>query len=87
VERVAIRRLRDGLGMYLRRVRAGESLLITDRDRPVAQLSPANQLLAVLAPLADEGLIEWKGGKPRGSARPARVRGGSVSDLVLDERR
>jgi prevent-host-death family protein len=43
-DRVGIRELRQGLSRYLRRVRAGERLIVTERGRP----------LAVLAPWADE---------------------------------
>ena len=44
-KRVGIRELRQDLSRYLRRVRAGERLVVTERGRPVA----------VLAPWADEG--------------------------------
>ncbi len=43
-DRVGIRELRQDLSRYLRRVRAGERLVVTERGRP----------LAVLAPWADE---------------------------------
>lgn len=46
-ESVGIRELRQDLSRYLRRVRAGERLIVTDRGRP----------LAVLAPWADEGNV------------------------------
>ena len=38
---VGIAELRQNLSVYLRRVRAGERLLVTDRNRPVAELGPA----------------------------------------------
>lgn len=44
-DRVGVRELRQDLSRYLRRVRAGERLVVTERGRP----------LAVLAPWADEG--------------------------------
>jgi prevent-host-death family protein len=44
-DRVGIRELRQDLSRYLRRVRAGERLIVTERGRP----------LAVLAPWAEEG--------------------------------
>ena len=44
-EQVGIRELRQDLSRYLRRVRAGERLIVTERGRP----------LAVLAPWAGEG--------------------------------
>jgi prevent-host-death family protein len=43
-DRVGVRELRQDLSRYLRRVRAGERLVVTERGRP----------LAVLAPWADE---------------------------------
>lgn len=87
MEHVAIRQLRDGLAGYLRRVRAGQSLLITDRGSPVARLTPAEDSMAALAALEAEGLVEWGGGKPRGVMRPAQVREGTISDLVVESRR
>lgn len=37
---VGIRELRQNLGVHLRRVKAGERLTATERNRPVAQLVP-----------------------------------------------
>lgn len=39
-ETVGIRELRHDLSRYLRRVKAGERLVVTDRNRPVALLTP-----------------------------------------------
>lgn len=39
-ERVGVRELRQNLSRWLRRVENGESFEVTDRGRPVAQLSP-----------------------------------------------
>lgn len=62
-ERVGIRELRQGLSLYLRRVRAGERLIVTERGRP----------LAVLEPWADEGdpigRLVAQGRARRGSGR------------------
>jgi prevent-host-death family protein len=38
--RVGVRELRQGLSIYLKRVRAGEALEVTDRGRSVAVLAP-----------------------------------------------
>lgn len=40
-ESVGVAELRRNLSVYLCRVRGGERLLITDRNRPVAELGPA----------------------------------------------
>ena len=41
MERVGIREMRQNLSRYTRRVREGESFLITDRGQEIAQLTPA----------------------------------------------
>ena len=40
MERVGVRELRQNLSVYLRRVRRGEALEVTERGRPVAVLGP-----------------------------------------------
>lgn len=40
-ESVGVAELRQNLSVYLRRVSGGERLLVTDRNRPVAELGPA----------------------------------------------
>jgi prevent-host-death family protein len=39
-DQISVRELRQSLSLYLRRVRAGERFEITDRNLPVAILSP-----------------------------------------------
>jgi prevent-host-death family protein len=41
MDRVGVRQLRQNLSVYLRRVKAGESLEVTERGEPVARLTPA----------------------------------------------
>lgn len=40
VDRVGVRELRQNLSVYLRRVRRGEPLVVTERGQPVAALVP-----------------------------------------------
>jgi prevent-host-death family protein len=40
-ESVGIAELRQNLSVYLRKVSRGERLVVTDRNRPVAELGPA----------------------------------------------
>jgi prevent-host-death family protein len=52
MERVGVRELRQNLSVYLRRVRRGEKLEVTERGRPVAILQPLvadDDKLAVVA--------------------------------------
>ena len=88
MQRVGIRQFRDGLTKYLARVRAGEALVVTDHDVPVATVLPATSPdHAAVAALTVEGWVEWHGGKPHGATHPARVTGGTVADIVLESRR
>ena len=86
---VGIRELRDHLSQYLRRVREGELLVITDHGKPVGELRPAEIGGSVQRArlLARQGVVRWGGGKPKGLARAPRPRGGMVSDAVLEDRR
>jgi len=40
MKRVRIATLKDHLSEYLRAVEAGEEVVVTDRDRPIARISP-----------------------------------------------
>jgi prevent-host-death family protein len=68
MERVGVRELRQNLSVYLRRVRRGETLEVTERGQPVAILQP------IVA--ADDGLA-------RVAARgiPLRHGAGNLADL------
>ena len=41
---VGVRELKNSLSEYLRRVRSGESVLVTDRGEIIAELTPPGQL-------------------------------------------
>lgn len=85
---VGVSDLRADLALWLRRVRSGEQVLITDRGVPVARLTAVDT-----APLIDQLTRDGILAKPILSARPKasamrRVKArGSVSDLVSEERR
>jgi antitoxin (DNA-binding transcriptional repressor) of toxin-antitoxin stability system len=40
MEKATISELKSGLSAYLKKVRAGQSVLILDRDQPIARLEP-----------------------------------------------
>ena len=89
METVGIRDLKNHLSRHLKRVRAGARLLVTERGRPIATITPVDAPLhAVWADaLVEAGRAHWNGGKPAGSRRPVRVAGRSVAALVLEQRR
>jgi prevent-host-death family protein len=87
--RVGIRALKNDLSRYLRRVQAGERIVITDRGRPVAALTAAEDPgeASWAWNLVEEGFAAWNGGKPLGCLDPPRVRGKTAAEIVLENRR
>ena len=85
-ESVGIRALQQHASEVVRRAAAGETLLITDRGRPVARLmpietTPLEQALAT-------GLARPARRRPRDLAPPLPALGGSsLSELLADARR
>lgn len=69
---VGVAELRQNLSRYLRRVENGERLLVTDRNRPVAELGPPSSSGAALDRLIAEGRV----------SRPTRR--GPPAPLTLD---
>lgn len=85
---VGVRELKNRLSALLRRAADGERITITDRGRPLAVLGPAEpQEDDVVAAMVREGLASWGGGKPRGSARPVKIKGRPISETILEDRR
>jgi prevent-host-death family protein len=56
-ETVGVAELRQNLSRYLRRVERGERLLVTDRNRPVAELGPPPSTGAQLDRLIAAGRV------------------------------
>ena len=61
-DRVGIRELRQDLSRYLRRVRAGERLIVTERRRPVAVLAPWVDETDPLERMIGQGVASRGGG-------------------------
>ena len=86
--RIGIRELKSKLSEYVREVREGQTIVVTDRGRAVARLIPdATPVRDRLAALKNAGGLQWSG-RRLGRAKPvARVRGkGTVADLVSENR-
>jgi prevent-host-death family protein len=69
---VGVAELRQNLSRYLRRVERGERLLVTDRNRPVAELGPP-PTSADLDRLIAEGRV--KPPRRRGLPEPLNIDG------------
>ncbi len=85
---VGARELKNRLSQYLRRVKAGETVVVTERGKPIGQIVPIRQEIHErLRLLVTAGLVEWNGCKlppyqPRAVNRSDRL----LSDLVAEER-
>ena len=92
---VGVRELKDRLSEYLREVRRGESVLVTDRGEVVAEFSPPRQSVIdsriphALAALAKRGLVTLGSGDEtivyKAMARSRRGRH-SAAELLDQER-
>jgi prevent-host-death family protein len=85
---VGIRELKSRLSEYLRRVRAGEMVTITDHGHPIGHIVPIIQPLEDrLEVLAQTGVILWSGRKLSSIPPVARAHGDrTVADLLLEDR-
>ncbi len=92
MQRVGSREFKNRLGRYLRAVRNGQTLLVTDRGKPVAKVCPPEQdsdsqptLADVLKKLEAEGKIRLPK-RPLGEFRAVPSRGKSASQMIIEDR-
>ncbi|MPY87458.1 MAG: type II toxin-antitoxin system prevent-host-death family antitoxin [Luteitalea sp.] len=87
---VGAREFKTRLGRYLRKVREGRTLVVTDRGTPIAEIRPlgvdATPEDAALARLKAIGAVTQLEEGPLTSFRPMRSRGASVSDAIIEDR-
>jgi len=96
MKKAAIAELKDNLARYLERVKDGETVLVVDRNQPIAQIIPLRKTArraasgnGRLARLERKGLIRRGSSEPDQwlvKHRPVNVSGSVLQDL-LDERR
>jgi prevent-host-death family protein len=86
---VGARELKVRLGTYLRRVRQGQSLVVTDRGHPVAELRPLGGEAgaeSILVELEAKGIVARPTRKRLAPFRPIDSRGSQLSTAVLEDR-
>lgn len=84
----SVHELKAQLSHYLNLAQQGKMVVVTNHNRPIAQISPLEvcpnsgieQLLAT-------GLAKWNNKKPKGAAIKLIKKGKSVADMILDDRR
>ncbi len=87
---VGVRELKAKLSAYLRLAQDGESIVVTQRGRPVVELravSPAvDDRQAVLDDLERLGLLFPGTGRAPALGEPVESRGGPLDIVVVDDR-
>lgn len=82
---VGVRELRANLSRWLEKVKEGEVIVVTERGEPIARIVP-DPSRSKFDRLVAEGRIT-PAKKPKGRApRPIKAKG-TVSDLVIEDRR
>jgi prevent-host-death family protein len=86
---VGIKELKNKLSHYLRQIKKGEKIVITEREKVIATIVPVERASedSQLLSLVKEGFAVWKGGKPAGSEHPVKIKGKTVSEIIIEERR
>ena len=89
---VGSRELKNRLGRYLGLVGKGETIIVTDRGKPVARLVPPEpepettySVEDLLKRLEAEGHLRRGSGKFR-PFKPIRVKGKPMSQMILEDR-
>ncbi len=87
---VGSRELKTRLGKYLRQAQRGQTLVITDRGRPVAELKPISiegsdeeQRLGELVAL---GLLTRESTAPLAKVKPLAVKEKQLSSAIIESR-
>lgn len=86
--RVGTRELKSKLSEYLRRVKAGETITVTDHGKTIGHIIPSKQTVRdkILA-MVKAGQAEWDGEELK-PYKPKVVNHGSgnISDLIIEDR-
>lgn len=83
---VGIRELRDHLSRYLEQVQQGEEITVTDRGKAVARILPMSGERTIDR-LIREGLVTPARRPKRRELPPPIKVNGTVSDLIIEQRR
>ena len=93
MQTVGSREFKNRMGRYLRKVRQGKTLIITDRGTPVAIVGPTDEAVSKptdlrkrLEELEGQGFIRLAR-KPLRSIRPVKSGGKPASRMIIEDRR
>lgn len=90
METVGIRELKENISRYLKKVRSGEQIIVTDRKREIAMILPMNNRddqEEKLYHLIRRGKATWSGNMPAGMSKRIALKRKTVSSAVIEDRR
>jgi prevent-host-death family protein len=89
METIGIRKLKENLSRYMKLVKSGEKIVVTDRKKEIAVIIPFEKATKEeeIFKLIQRGMAFWSGGKPLGMTPRIASRGKSVSGAVVEDRR
>lgn len=83
---VGVKELKAKLSNFVDKARSGEEVVITEHGKDVALLLPISRERKAVKSLIKSGKAQWNGGKPKG-IQGIKIKGKSISETVLEERR
>lgn len=87
MELVGVRELKASLSRYLSKVKEGETVVVTERGKPIARIVPMG-IPEHIARLMAKGTVTWSGKPFRPPARVFKLSPGpSLSDYISEDRR
>jgi prevent-host-death family protein len=87
METVGVRDLKASLSGYLRRVKEGETIVVTDRGQPIARIVPV-AIPEHVGRLMAEGRVTWSGQRFTPPRKGVTLKlGPPVSDSISEDRR
>jgi len=85
---VGIRELKIHLSEYLRKVKNGEPIAVSEHGKEIALITPSGTVAgrSGLWKLLREGSVEWNGGRPQGLRPLMSLTGRPLSQTVIKDR-
>jgi prevent-host-death family protein len=88
IPKVDIRELKSHWSEYMRQIKGGETIIVTERGKTIGQIIPVQATIEEkLQTMVAAGLAEWNGKKVK-PGKPVAINHGQkqISDLVAEDR-
>lgn len=87
---VGVRKFKLQLGRYLKIVKEGGSVIITDRGRPIAEVAPIKKSdedrNVIIREMAMSGEVTWHEFKRPVEFHPPELHGNPLSEQIIEDR-